>query len=110
MASQEFVVLVGALYANPELLSWNRGNLPDYYEVYIDAPLWLVQERDDKGLYVKVRAGEIENVVGIDVPWHAPENPDMRIDAAMGETPAELARRVIKAVPMLDRALQGTAA
>jgi adenylylsulfate kinase len=32
-----------------------------------------------KGLYKKARAGEIKNFTGIDAPYEAPENPDLKI-------------------------------
>jgi adenylylsulfate kinase-like enzyme len=38
-------------------------------------------------------------VVGIDIPWHAPRRPDMVIDAAREEPPAELAARIAAIIP-----------
>ena len=34
----------------------------DFVEVYVDAPLYVVEARDPKGLYKKARAGEIKGV------------------------------------------------
>lgn len=107
---QKFVVLVAALYANPELLAWNRDNYSDYFEIYIKAPLWLVQERDPKGLYAKVEKGEMDEVVGIHIPWHEPENPDLVIDATSAETPEEIALRIAQTLPRLAGSLPETAA
>lgn len=36
-----------------------KANLP-FVEVFVDAPLSVVEERDPKGLYKKARAGEIK--------------------------------------------------
>ena len=36
-----------------------KASLP-FVEVYVDAPLQVVEERDPKGLYKKARAGEIK--------------------------------------------------
>ena len=99
LAEQELVVTVAALYASPELSTWNRANLPGYFEVYLMAPLDLVQARDPKSIYAKAARGEMPNVVGIDIAWHAPENPDLIVDATAGETPAAQALRIIEAVP-----------
>ena len=98
LAEQDLVVLVGALYARPDLLTWNRANLPGYFEVYISATLDLVRSRDPKGLYAKVDAGEISDVVGIDVPWHAPCEPDMLVDATCGEPADSVARKIASQV------------
>jgi cytidine diphosphoramidate kinase len=101
MDAQDFVVLVAALYSHPDLLAWNRANFSSYFEVYLDASLDLVRGRDPKGLYAKADAGLMEHVVGIDVPWHPPLNPDLTIKASNNETPETVARRVIAAVPHL---------
>jgi len=107
LAEQDLAVMVACLYAHPDLLAWNRDNLPGYFEVYVRAPLELVRKRDSKGLYRAAFAGETENVVGVDIPWHAPERPDIVIDTANGETPEDAARRLACAVPRLAAALLG---
>lgn len=48
-----------------------------YIEVFVDAPLAVVEERDTKGLYAKARAGLIKGFTGIDDPYEAPENADV---------------------------------
>lgn len=105
LARQGIVVIAAALYAHPDLLAWNRANLPGYFEVYIKAPLHLVRARDPKGLYEKAARGDMPNVVGVDIPWHEPSRPDMVIDATISDTPSALARRVAGAVPRLAAAL-----
>lgn len=101
LARQEMAVIVAALYANPDLLAWNRATLPGYFEVYVEAPLALLQERDSKGLYLGAATGRIPHVVGIDIPWHAPSSPDMVVDASRQEPPAVIARRILDGLPGL---------
>ena len=101
MDDQGFVVLVAALYASDELLSWNRNNFKDYYEIYLDAPLWLVQERDPKGLYSKASNGDMDNIVGIDIEWHTPEAPDMTVDATENDSPELISENIINNIPRL---------
>ena len=52
----------------------------EFVEVHIDTPLAEAERRDVKGLYKKARAGDLKNFTGIDSPYEAPENPEMRID------------------------------
>jgi adenylylsulfate kinase len=104
LAGQGLVVLVAALYSHPELLAWNRKNIRDYFEIYIDAPMWLLRHRDPKGLYARAFAGEMRDVVGVDIPWHPPENPDLIVDATAPAAPDDLARNVARRVPVLARA------
>jgi adenylylsulfate kinase-like enzyme len=101
LARQDIPVVVAALYAHPELLSWNRANLPDYFEVYVSTPLAVVEQRNTKQLYTKARAGEMKNVVGVDIPWHVPECPDMDIDSSSGASPEALAEKIMRSVPTL---------
>ncbi|MGB2106666.1 MAG: sulfate adenylyltransferase subunit CysN [Candidatus Puniceispirillum sp.] len=51
----------------------------EFVEVYVDTPLALAESRDPKGLYKKARKGELPNFTGIDSPYEAPENPEMRV-------------------------------
>jgi bifunctional enzyme CysN/CysC len=66
----------------------------EFIEVFVDAPLALAEARDAKGLYKKARRGELKNFTGIDSPYEAPENPELRLDAAR-LTPEAAAMQVI---------------
>lgn len=52
----------------------------NFIEVYISTPLEECEKRDVKGLYKKVRSGEIPNFTGITSPYEAPQNPDIEIN------------------------------
>ena len=47
----------------------------NFLEVYIDTPISECEKRDPKGLYKKVRSGELKNFTGIDDLYEEPENP-----------------------------------
>ena len=51
----------------------------EYFEVYIDCPLEVCEERDVKGLYAKARRGEIPDFTGISSPFEAPQSPDLSV-------------------------------
>ena len=51
----------------------------DFMEVFVDAPLSVCEHRDAKGLYKKARAGEIPDFTGIDAPYEAPLDPEVRV-------------------------------
>jgi bifunctional enzyme CysN/CysC len=73
-----------------------REMLPDgeFIEIHIDTPLSVAEERDVKGLYKKARSGELKNFTGIDSPYEAPENPEIRIDTTV-MTPDEAADYIL---------------
>jgi len=51
----------------------------DFYEVYINAPLQICEQRDVKGLYKKARSGELKSFTGIDSPFEPPTNPSLEL-------------------------------
>lgn len=53
-----------------------------FIEVFVDAPLNVLEDRDPKGLYKKARAGEIPEFTGISAPYEAPENPEIHLDTS----------------------------
>jgi bifunctional enzyme CysN/CysC len=52
----------------------------EFIEIFIDTPLDECERRDVKGLYRKAREGALQNFTGIDSPYEAPEQPEIRID------------------------------
>ena len=54
----------------------------DFFEIYVNTPLEICEERDVKGLYKKARQGEIKNFTGISAPFEAPLNPAITIDTS----------------------------
>ncbi|MFM7531048.1 MAG: adenylyl-sulfate kinase, partial [Rubrivivax sp.] len=66
----------------------------EFIEVHVDAPLEVAEARDPKGLYRKARRGELRNFTGIDAPYEAPEQPELRLNTASG-TPEEAAQRIV---------------
>jgi sulfate adenylyltransferase len=51
-----------------------------FVEVFVDSPLEICDRRDTKGMYAKARRGEIKNFTGIDDPYEAPVNPEIRLN------------------------------
>eukprot|EP01041_Mallomonas_annulata_P005359 gene5359-10710_t len=50
-----------------------------FLEIFMDVPLGVVQDRDPKGLYKKVAAGEIKGFTGVDDPYEAPQHAEIVI-------------------------------
>jgi len=69
----------------------------EFLEVHVATPVAVCAERDVKGLYAKQRAGELKGLTGVDDPYEAPSDPELRIDAHL-ETATESAERVLSLV------------
>jgi bifunctional enzyme CysN/CysC len=74
-----------------------RAMLPDgeFIEVFIDTPLAEAERRDVKGLYKKARSGQLKNFTGIDSPYEAPTNAEVRIDTT-SMTPEQAADLIVE--------------
>ena len=66
----------------------------EFFEVFIDTPLDVAEARDVKGLYKKARSGALKNFTGIDSPYEAPQNPEIRIDTTK-ISPADAAEMIV---------------
>jgi adenylylsulfate kinase len=51
-----------------------------FVEVYVSTDLQVCEQRDPKGLYVKARAGLIDDFTGISAPYEEPEHPALQVD------------------------------
>jgi adenylylsulfate kinase len=92
-------VVAAVLSIFPSWQAWNRENLSDYFEVFLDVPMDVVIGRDTKGLYQAALDGETDNVVGVDIPFPPPANPDLVLDSSGRDgTPDELVERILSAL------------
>jgi adenylylsulfate kinase len=60
-----------------------RSVIPRFIEVSVECPLRTCMERDRKGTYRKGQLGESLTVPGLQSPYEAPINPDLRIDSTI---------------------------
>jgi bifunctional enzyme CysN/CysC len=85
-------------------LARSRVEQGEFVEVFVDTPLEVAEERDPKGLYAKARAGQLANFTGIESPYEAPEQPELRIDtiATTAESAADLVIAQLHRTGILD--------
>ncbi len=50
-----------------------------FVEVFVDTPLEICEQRDTKGMYRRARQGELRGLTGVDDPYEAPVNPELRL-------------------------------
>jgi adenylylsulfate kinase len=107
LSDQDIHVIAAVLSIFPEWQAWNRANVSDYAEVYVRASMDTLRRRDTKGLYRKAFAGEIPNVVGVDIPFPEPAAADIVIenDDEGGDFEAMIER--VMRLDVLQRALAG---
>jgi len=67
----------------------------EFIEVYVQASLEVVEERDTKGLYRLARAGQIKNFTGVSDPYEEPSQPEVIVHTGE-ETVEESAGKVLR--------------
>lgn len=73
-----------------EVRKWNRENIEAYTEVYINVPMEILEQRNQKNLYDDVKKGTAENVVGMDLELELPKNPDVVLVNDGAKRPEEM--------------------
>lgn len=81
MVDAGLIVLVSFIspFCSDRQMARNLFATGEFLEVFVDTPLEECERRDTKGLYAKVRRGELKNFTGIDSPYEAPENPEIHL-------------------------------
>jgi len=92
LAAQGHVVICATIALFHDVHAWNRANMPNYVEVFLEVPLVELQRRDSKGIY-QAPSGEHETW-GVGIAAEFPEQPDVWI-ANYGSTTAEAAAQAI---------------
>ena len=75
LTNQGCDVVIGVIGLFKELHSWNRQNISNYVEIFIDTPLVELKKRDTKGIY----SGKNMNVAGVDLKVDLPSSPDIHL-------------------------------
>ena len=65
----------------------------EFIEIFVNTPLSVAETRDPKGLYKKARAGNLKNFTGIDSPYEAPTDPEIKVNTV--ELSAEESAQII---------------
>ncbi len=74
----------------------------EFFEVFVDTPLDVCEQRDPKGLYRKARAGMLQGMTGLDAPYEAPSRPELVL------LPGGLDDQVARVLALIGQAVRAT--
>jgi adenylylsulfate kinase len=86
LANQGLTVVIATISLFKEVHAWNRKNLSGYFEVYLKVPVEELRRRDPKSIYRRFDAGELVNVIGLDLSFDEPEAADLIFEFSPGQT------------------------
>lgn len=95
LTRNDVVAIAAAISPYRDIRDQVRANVGRFVEVYVEAPLEVLADRDVKGLYRKAMAGEITGFTGVDDPYEAPLNAEVTCSTDGSETPEESATKVL---------------
>jgi adenylyl-sulfate kinase len=108
LSRNDVVAIAAAISPYREIRDEVRSRIGRFVEVYMEAPLEVLADRDPKGLYRKAMAGEIQNFTGVNDPYEPPLNPEVVCHTDERETPDQSAAKVmsrLEELGYLDAAL-----
>jgi adenylylsulfate kinase len=74
------VSIVSAVSPHKEVRNFIRNEIGNFIEVYVKCSLDICIKRDCKGLYKKALNGEMHNLIGLQVPYEEPVNPEVIVN------------------------------
>lgn len=78
-----------------ECRNWNRENISNYKEIYLKVSIDELIKRNQKELYTKALMKEIKNVMGIDIDFEEPKNPDLLVNNNGELSPEDIVNNII---------------
>ena len=89
--------IVAAINAFEKDRDYCRGQIANYFEVFLKCSLEERIKRDKKKLYAPAIKGERKNVVDVDIPFEKPINCEHTIETENKE-PAAVAEEILKKI------------
>ena len=80
LARNGVAVIASFISPHAELRDNGKQTINNFVEAYVKCSIEECERRDPKGLYKKVRNGEIDNFTGIDDLYEEPLNPDLVLE------------------------------
>ncbi len=99
LSEQGVDVVIAVIGLFKEVHKWNRENITNYIEIFIDTPLSELRKRDPKKLYRDVELGIVKNVAGIDLKIDIPSNPDIHLKWSDKSTIDSMFNELVKSIP-----------
>ena len=95
LASQGFIVITSVIAMFEEVFSWNKVNLPGYFEIYLKTALSDLKKEDSKGIYSDFKKGIVNNLPGVNLKIDEPKEPNLILEKKSNFSAEEKAAEVI---------------
>ena len=90
LSAQGHHVVIATVSMFHDCRNWNREHIPNYFEVFLRAPIGLLTKRVKENLYARALLGEVDEVLGVDLPYEEPKSPDLEIHVVSYPTASDV--------------------
>jgi adenylylsulfate kinase len=80
LQQNKIVSIVSAVSPHKEIRNFIRNEVGNFVEVYVKCSLDTCIKRDCKGLYKQAINGKMHNLIGLQIPYEEPVNPEVIAD------------------------------
>ena len=94
LSDQGINVIICALSMFDEIREWNRENLANYIEIFLDVSMEVLKKRNKKGLYLN--SAEQNAIPGLHYEAEFPKNPDIVLNTDGSISIQECVNRIQK--------------
>lgn len=91
LSDQGITVVCATISLFHECQEWNRSHISLYREIFVAAPMEVLEKRDPKKIYRQAK----QHIVGRDIEPEFPKNPDLTLNNDGSESPKALASRIL---------------
>lgn len=101
LARRGSIVVVSATSPFRQARARLREVIPDFVEVYVNAPVEVCAKRDKKGIYQRARVGQLRDVPGMDLPYEPPYQPQIECRTDRETVEESLQKILVCVLPLL---------
>ncbi|MHB9335899.1 adenylyl-sulfate kinase [Fusobacterium polymorphum] len=94
LSDQEIDVICCTISMFDAIREWNRENIKNYFEIYLDVSLETLKDR--KNIYRENN----NDIVGINILAEIPKNPDIVLDNNGGFSPIEQVKKILSYIDL----------
>lgn len=105
LARHEIVPIVTSITPHQESRDFNRLELVQYVEIFVDCSSETCMVRDQRGMYRRALRGDLRHFIGVDDPFEIPKSPDLHVNTERESVEVSLCKVQAFACRIMDLSL-----
>lgn len=96
IASQNNIVITSVIALQKEVLMWNKKNIPNYNQVFLNFDIEDIIKRDPKKMYKNFFKKKIRDMYGLDMKYYKPRNSQLELKSKDNLSKKQITDKIIK--------------